>query len=167
MVFASPRIAPGTVFAALVAALAASIPMAAAQAQENPLLSRPTTATGRLSTAPDRPTPLEAERNRVHLDGLEADIRARRALDDQGRLDPLQRRETLEMEIEARRIGRTLEAQETRPGLTPGDAQLNDTLRRDPLPGSGYPLPRLGRGGATLKPGIGQPPPRKPPIPPG
>lgn len=154
--------------AALAALLTLGLmPAAPATAQENPLLSRPSTASGRFSPAPDRLTPLEAEKARAYQDRLGADLRERERLDAQGRLDPIERRETLDLAVEARRIGRVLQAPEALPALSPSDAELNDTLRRDPLPGTGYPTPRLGRGGATLQPGISQPPPRKPPVPPG
>lgn len=135
--------------------------------EDNPLLSRPTTAESRFSPAPDRLSPLEAEKARAYRDALGADMDERRRLDARGRLDSLERRELREIEMEARRIDRVLQAPETTPVLTPDDRALDDTLRREPLPGSGYGPPRLGGGGATLKPGIARPPPRKPHVPPG
>ncbi len=159
-----PLRTPAAMAALLTLAL---MPATPATAEDNPLLSRPATASGRFSPAPDRLTPLEAEKARVYQDRLGADLRERERLDAQGRLDPIDRRETLELAVEARRIGRVLQAPESLPELSPSDAELDDTLRREPLPGTGYPTPRLGRGGATLKPGISQPPPRKPPVPPG
>jgi hypothetical protein len=113
---------------------------APAAAQDNPLLSPPPTALPTLPSDSVRAIDLGIEQRRLEN------------LDARGKLDPIEQRELNDLRAERHRVERALAAPAA-PLTNVPDAQLNDTLRRDPLPGSGYPLGRLGRGGATLKPG--------------
>ncbi|MFC7333214.1 hypothetical protein [Rhodocista pekingensis] len=153
---ARPFTAVLTALATLTAALTAALPAAA----QNPLLDPPDTSTGRRSTAP---SVLEQERARSYGNQVGPELRERERLDALGRLDPIERRETEELR---RSLYRQEQTARPLPPLAPTDRQLDSTLRPEPLPGTGYPPPRLGRGGATLERSLSRTPPRKPPPPP-
>ncbi|ACI99111.1 hypothetical protein [Rhodospirillum centenum] len=146
----------------LIAVLAALMALTAAlpAAAQNPLLDPPGTSTGR---RPAAPSVLEQERARSYRNQVGPDLRERERLDALGRLDPIERRETDELR---RSLYRQDQAVRPPPPLAPTDRQLDSTLRPEPLPGTGYPPPRLGRGGATLERSLSRTPPRKPSPPP-
>lgn len=137
-----------------------------ALAADNPLLSPAPRSFSQLDTArPGQMTPLEEEKARMARDQLRPAIREREALEAQGKLPAADIPESRALAAEARRLDRLLQSAPppitspaaTPPSTTPNDRQLNDTLRQPAdtphTPGTGYPPGRLGKGGATLKPG--------------
>jgi hypothetical protein len=137
-----------------------------ALAADNPLLSPAPRSSSQLDMArPGQMTPLEEEKARMARDQLRPAIREREALEAQGKLPAADIPESRALAAEARRLDQLLQSAPppitspaaTPPSTTPNDRQLNDTLRQPadtpPTPGTGYPPGRLGKGGATLKPG--------------
>lgn len=125
-------------------------------AAENPLLVPSPLAPERVRSAPA--DPVASERARAYRDELLGAARQRELLDAQGRLDPAERRDLLELRGEAARVTRSLMAPpppSSRPGGPSGGATAVERVLsgEDRPPGTLERLPRLGRGGATLKPG--------------
>lgn len=145
---------PRPVRTACLLAFALMLPALPAGAQENPLLRPSPLAPQRLSPAPGRLDPVEQEKARAYRDSLQSELYDRQRLDAFGRLPLSERRDLFELQGEANRIGRVLR----RPGESPAGVPNQGTeverilSGEAPLPGS-EALPRLGRGGATLKPG--------------